>query len=58
MTGMNLAGHQRFALPFLWDITILMTVAAALMGVFFFLISRLTRGIALADPLKNGYIRN
>ena len=36
MTGLNLADHQRFALPFLWGITILMTVAAALMGVFSF----------------------
>ncbi|MDL2209952.1 citrate:proton symporter [Desulfovibrio sp. OttesenSCG-928-O18] len=34
MTGLNLADHQRFSLPFLWGITILMTVSAAMLGVF------------------------
>lgn len=34
MTRLDLADHQRFSIPFLWGISILMTIAAALIGVF------------------------
>ena len=34
MTRLSLADHQRFSLPYLWGISIVMTVAAALLGVF------------------------
>ena len=34
MTGIELAAHQRFSVPFLFAASVLMTIAALVMGVF------------------------